>query len=178
MFVTGHKSLQSLSMYQRVKADEKMMMGMSLAYSLVNPIEVQSALQEIPNFDVDEPVPFPLPAMAVQDEKEETFRQAEGTDPTLQNFLPVEKALQPYVKNKNQKESDFNFDLMEIITEVNDEELMLAATQIETEYEKGMTTSKTAVIKKSGNATEMAASPFANCRIGSIGTININIYKQ
>ena len=40
MSVTGHKSIQSLCIYQRVKEDEKLMMGMSLTYSLLNPKEV------------------------------------------------------------------------------------------------------------------------------------------
>lgn len=40
MSVTGHKSIQSLAIYQRVKDDEKMMMGMSLTYSLLHPEEI------------------------------------------------------------------------------------------------------------------------------------------
>lgn len=40
MSVTGHKSLQSLGIYQRVKEDEKMMMGMSLMFNLLKPEEV------------------------------------------------------------------------------------------------------------------------------------------
>lgn len=35
MSITGHKSIQSLSIYQQVKGDEKMMMGMSLIYLLL-----------------------------------------------------------------------------------------------------------------------------------------------
>ena len=41
MSITGHKSIQSLAIYQRVKEDEKMMMGMSLMYSLLRPVDVQ-----------------------------------------------------------------------------------------------------------------------------------------
>ena len=71
MSVTGHKSLQSLSMYQRVKADEKMMMGMSLAYSLFNPIEAKNALQDAPDFETEEPTPHPI-----------TSPEKHGLDPT------------------------------------------------------------------------------------------------
>ena len=46
MSVTGHKSVNSLAMYQRVKSDEKMMMGMSLAYNLIHPEEVYDKLQQ------------------------------------------------------------------------------------------------------------------------------------
>ena len=58
MSVTGHKSIQYLCIYQRVKEDEKLMMDMSLTYSLLNPKEVrevkealqkQRQLQEIQN---------------------------------------------------------------------------------------------------------------------------------
>lgn len=44
MSVTGHKSINSLAIYQRVKEDEKLMMGMSLTYCLLNPEEVQRIL--------------------------------------------------------------------------------------------------------------------------------------
>ena len=37
MSISGHWSLSSLAIYQRVKADEKLMMGMSLTYSVFQP---------------------------------------------------------------------------------------------------------------------------------------------
>ena len=46
MAITGHKSIQSLGIYQRVKADEKLMMGMSLTYSLFRPPEVAKIVQD------------------------------------------------------------------------------------------------------------------------------------
>lgn len=39
MSVTGHKSIESLAIYQRVQADEKLMMGMWLTYNLLHPKE-------------------------------------------------------------------------------------------------------------------------------------------
>ena len=93
-------------------------------------------------------------------------------------MLPLESALQPYVPPaQNEQNNDFNFDLMEIINDVNDEDLLIAATQMEKQYETKQTSAKTALIKKK-NQPEMQPAPFANCKIGSIGTININIYKQ
>ena len=41
MSVTGHKSLQSLAIYERVHANEKLSMGMSLTYSLLKPEETR-----------------------------------------------------------------------------------------------------------------------------------------
>ena len=58
MSITGHKSIQSLCIYQRVKEDEMLMMGLSLTYLLLHPKEVtevkaalrrQMGLQEIEN---------------------------------------------------------------------------------------------------------------------------------
>ena len=41
MAVSGHQSLQSLALYTRVRDDEKLMMGMKLAYSLLKPEEAR-----------------------------------------------------------------------------------------------------------------------------------------
>lgn len=52
MAVTGHKCVQSLALYQRVEADEKMMMGMWLTYNLYNPneaIKIRATMQELYN---------------------------------------------------------------------------------------------------------------------------------
>ena len=46
MSITGHKSMQSLAIYQHVKEDEKMMMGMSLMYSLLIPTDVARVIRE------------------------------------------------------------------------------------------------------------------------------------
>ena len=171
MSVTGHKSLQSLSMYQRVKADEKMMMGMSLAYSLINPVEVQNALEDVPNFETEDPTPArQIIASADQDEKH-------AQDPFGKNLIPLETAVQPYIPQENMAEGDMDFNLMEIINEVNDEDLMIAATQMEKEYENRVMSTKTAVVRRN-QSSDVATNPFSNCKIGSIGTININIYKK
>ena len=46
MLVTGHKSILSLTIYQKVCEDDELSMGISLAYSLLHPSEV-SRLQDI-----------------------------------------------------------------------------------------------------------------------------------
>ena len=46
MSVTSHKSIQSLTIYQKVHEDEKLSVGISLTYSLLHPNEVQY-LQDI-----------------------------------------------------------------------------------------------------------------------------------
>ena len=49
MAVTGHKSVNSLAMYQRVESNEKLMMGISLQYSLINAEEVYNKTQDEKN---------------------------------------------------------------------------------------------------------------------------------
>ena len=39
MSITGHKSIESLAMYQKVQEDEKLKMGMSLMFHLFQPGE-------------------------------------------------------------------------------------------------------------------------------------------
>ena len=78
-------------MYQRVKADKKMMMGMSLAYSLFNPVGVNKALQDATNFDVQEPTPDPTTLLHQENQQEK-----QASDATAQNLLPLDTARQPY----------------------------------------------------------------------------------
>ena len=61
MSISGHKSLESLAIYQKVTSDEKMMMGMSLTYSLLRP-------EEITKFTIQQGIqqPIQLPAIAPQ----------------------------------------------------------------------------------------------------------------
>ena len=58
MSVTGYKSIESLAIYQKVRADEKLMMGMSLTYSLLHPDEVCNvqALPQQVNTNVKNPI--------------------------------------------------------------------------------------------------------------------------
>ena len=145
---------------------------MSLAHSSLNPNEVFIALQDAKNFEVENPTPELPQAVMLQ-----TETLPSDAESIAQNLLPLKFALQPFI-NQNDKQDEVNFDLMEIISEVNNEDLMLSAMQMETEYQSHKSTSKTAVIKKQEAPPEMAASPFVHCRIGSIGTININIFTS
>ena len=42
MSVSGHKSVESLAIYQQVHEDEKMMMGLCLTYSLLHPQQAKN----------------------------------------------------------------------------------------------------------------------------------------
>ena len=65
MAVTGHKSMQSLAIYQRVQDDEKLLMGIKLTYVLRHPEEAQQLmLANMPNDENIEPNRQALPAPA------------------------------------------------------------------------------------------------------------------
>ena len=69
-------------------------------------------------------------------------------DPANKNLLPLENALVPYQPPTN--DQDINFDLMEVIADAqHDEDLVIAATQMEAKYNA----------TKSTKATVMGARP-------------------
>ena len=179
MSVSGHKSIESLSLYQRVNEDEKMMMGFCLTYSLLNPYNARKAIQTAPDQQNMKTLPSTLCHQTPQKLpiSPEEFKQA----------APIENAVVPYNPALQQnptvpQPSNPQFDLMELLSEtideVNDKDLVMAAT----ECEQAMvpvtkitttTTSNTSVMKRINPQTT-----FTNCSFGSIGTLNIHIHKN
>ena len=141
---------------------------MSLAYSLYNAKEVSNALEDVEDF-INPPQTEPpklIPTIPFN-----------ADPPQAQNFIPTKSAIQPY--NPPQDEA-MDFDLLAIINDIDENQMVLAASQMEQKLFTNITvkTNKetTTMIKASSNA--QYPSPLANCRIGLIGTININIYKN
>ena len=157
MAVTGHKSVNSLAMYQRVKGDEKLMMGMSLAYNLMNPQEVYEKLQ----------IPIqPKPAIAPPQPSPQLQIKVPNAQPTASNMqmVPVADGNAP---------ANSSFDLLDFINYASDDEILLAATQMEEQYtSEKMTT--TTIVKKSPKKS-IPVPFFTGCKIG---TINIHIHKN
>ena len=127
MAVTGHKSLQSLAIYQRVKSDEKMMMGMSLMYNLLKPEDVMVECN--PTFD--QPPPQQLSSIQFPNGTENKA----DLDVHKENVIPKEcNALQPYQQptGLNTSANNIYFDILEFIANTeDDDQLVLAATQVE-----------------------------------------------
>ena len=128
MAITGHKSINSLAMYQHVKEDEKMMMGMSLAYSLFHPQEVQDQLETFEVKELSQPnacLAIESPPPPVQNEPlGKKFKE----NPTSENTIV------PYTPPATEQNME-HFDILNFINDVNDEEILLAATQMEKHYE-------------------------------------------
>ena len=189
--VSGHKSLDSLAIYQRVQSDEKLMMGMCLTFSLLKPddalllsknieVEDKETIQEKPQPKALPPAP--TAALAVMTPETSNYFASPNN---LQQPLPLENALVSYVP---QQEEASNFDLLSLIADVEndeipDEDLLLAATQYEQSVQNvsapvpqtttNTSTTTTSYMRRSNQPTQ-----FTNCTIGSIGTINIHIHKH
>ena len=188
MAVTGHKSVNSLAMYQRVQPNEKLLMGASLAFNLLRPVMVYHNTKDTSKNrlqDIRTGVP------AITSENSETAVTPITPEPnTPMPLVPINPVANvpnvaqndiPYEQNSN----EIDFDLLEFISDVNDDEIVLAATQVEqalAETESSKTTSSTTttkkIMKKSVPETTGSMASFTNCRIGSIGTVNIHIHKN
>ena len=188
MSISGHKSLESLAIYQKVASDEKMMMGMSLMYSLLCPEEVAKLVNptaEIPPIG-SAPVNVPQPVIQQNALPAPEYICPIQPSASLVSNLPMDN---PNEKQKTSTEivpfnatdtdqniNDMDFNLSEIINEFqemeDDNELLIQASQ---QAEKSVMVTKksssTALIKK----TPPPIPTFGNCKIGNI---NINIYKN
>ena len=95
-------------------------------------------------------------------------------------MLSLEFALEPYqASNKDQDQNqnrDLNFDLLQLITDAkDDQELVLAVTQIENQTSHP-TTSRMAMMAKRNSPRKPKV--FSGCTFGNIGTLNIHIHKS
>lgn len=144
MSVTGHKSIESLAIYQCVKEDEKLMMGMSLTYCLLKPEEVQrilaAAAAKSNNNEENlalEPPPNKIPAIGLPQEAIprnalQAIAPPEMNSPqqcalgAQQNEVSsLQNALVPYKGNTSNaaeghalpQEEDIDFNLAEMLSE-------------------------------------------------------------
>ena len=186
MSVSGHKSIDSLAIYQRVKSDEKLMMGMCLTFSLMRP-EDAIVMKNTTNQDnTTQNVPA-LPAPPIQQPTTTLAVVLPQPNIDLGNqLIPLESAISPFTLQEQNENDDF--DLMSLLQEVEnddltDEQLVLAATQCEAQVPENdnlrpavpfTTTTTTALMRKVTNP----APTFTNCTFGTIGTVNIHIHKH
>lgn len=192
MSVTGHRSIQSLAIYQRVQADEKLRMGMCLTYSLFHPHqalqikqamiqEIEEAQQDRQDFEPPGPQPLCAPILpALPPVPIATTPQQDAAQPQIPSLdsalVPCD---QPHTSNtENNTPTVPDFDISKIIQEFqnsnDDEDLLLAATQIEKEN----FTSKTTMMKKTSSPNIHPRQVFQNCSFGNIGSINIHVHKH
>ena len=172
MAVSGHRSVNSLSVYKKVSDEEKITMGLAMTHYLqghqvtVNP-PVQQQICPIapkpvpPSAALGAPLPIPViqPTNAQQEKHKETYTSRE-----IVQFEPEDPLLQ----------SDFAEDLdFDVNAVLNDIEQNVAISQIDTVTNKATTIQ--CQTKKKGSPTIPI---FNNCKIGSIGNIHFHIHKN
>ena len=173
MVITDHKSVESLAVYERVKEDEKLMMGMCLTYSLFNPekaIMIQNNIEVNNENDMQAIIAPPI----------QNIPATPSPQKQIKELIPLENAIAPYQPPKN--DNSPSFDLMQLIADVEKEEipdceLLLAATQCEQSVmtpDTNNTTRTTSVMKRANNPVPT----FSGCTFGPIGTLNIHIHKS
>ena len=193
MSVSGHKSLDSLAIYQKVASNEKLIMGMSLTYSLMHPEEVlrlnSNPTQAPPARaiapiaapqQISEPIlasPAPSTSVISTPSKQVNTPDITSSNEITTSLPTPHNALLP-VPDVNPS-SDLNFNIAELLKDfedMDDDEMLIQATQ-QAEMnviQKTAMTTTTSVIRK--NTTAPSQMPnFMNCKIANI---NINIYKQ
>ena len=186
MSVTSHKSIQSLAIYQKVKADEKLNMGISLMYNLLNPedaLQIHEKMRNDHQNPADEQPALEPPPKKLAIEAKQNQPERHTLDPKNTNILPLDTALQPYKPPEpaGTISSVPDFDLMQIISEIeNDEEgdndIIMAATQFEAQNYGNAVSSTKFLAKKT--SPKKYVNTFAGYKFGNIGTLNIYINKN
>lgn len=172
MSVTGHKSMESLAIYQRVAEDEKLMMGMWLTYNLLHPNEALALqTQNEPNQQEITPAEQPALPPLPTDLANLQMVPVNPANPTMSREQPIAQA-----GPSQQAPPSPDFDLQALLQEFNDDdtinnEVVVAAQQVEHQY----SIQRTAMVKKIASPRRNQVPSFSNCKIG---TVNINIYKQ
>ena len=110
MSVTGHKSVQSLTIYQRVQEPKKLEMGNVLHTSLMTPdaLLAVTAKDTNPNMRAIEQAPAPSNISKITKNKDEQ---------------PKEDAIIPFEPNFDEHDDVPDFDLLSYIADIQNEEL-------------------------------------------------------
>ena len=144
MSVTGHKSVNSLAMYQRVNGNEKLMMGMSLAYNLYYPAVVQQQMHSFTKAQREE-IKYPhrqaVKAPVATPSPHQPNISAIATVNTAQAILPEEPTQNEVIPFENNKMDQVDFDILDFMNDNNDKDIVLAATQMEHEFACATTSS-------------------------------------
>ena len=148
MAVTGHRSVNSLSIYKKVSDNEQISMGTAMTSFLQNQPPQRQAIKSGQQLAI-----APKPNEQV-DPKNKEIVQYEPEDPLLSEEF-------------NQ---DIDFDVGSILQEI--EQNNMSCTQRENTTSTSMTVQKQ-TIRKSPNIPI-----FQNCKIGSIGQIHFHIHKN
>ena len=174
MSVTGHRSVSSLAVYQKVSENEKLMMGMSMTcYLQSNELRgVQaSASNQLPTIQQHPHPPPPIPrAIApkpVQPLQPPVIQPVPAQGKEIVQYEPEDPLL------KEDFAQDLNFDVNELLNNIEEEIAISQVANVTTVTTTTTTTYEKHLVKKSPQIPL-----FSNCKIGSIGNIHIHLHKE
>ena len=186
MSVTGHHSLNSLAIYEKVSTNKKLTMGLCMNYylctdNLVNAIQVadkpqiankkQQAIlpKGAPSATVSRPLQ-PIHQNIVLPPNPITTNVVVETPKEQNLIVPYEEPEDPFTQHEDMLS---DFDLMEYVANLQEEEeTVLQKTQQSMTISNEIATKSTSVQQKTTKRSPNIPM-FSNCKIGSI-TININ----
>ena len=165
MSVTGHRSLNSLAVYQKVSQNEKLQMGLAMNLYLQRDLQpslppVQQTLRPI----APKPVTSTASASTSSNQTVEKYTKNDTPDQQLVRYEPEDPLLQDDFPD------DMNVDVQALLQDI--EQDTFSITQVETNTSSSMTLQRQTV-KKSPNVPI-----FNNCKIGSIGNLHIHVHKN
>ena len=123
MSLTGHKSTTSLAIYQKVNSDEKLRMGFALGYALVNNNipQLHNPEQILPIKNQEVRIPQPLPAIAIQHQN-----VVENKENVTEENALVPFHYEPEDPLQDVRSDVPNFDLMELLSDVQNDEITVS----------------------------------------------------
>ena len=162
MSLTGHKSMSSLAIYQKVNSNEKLRMGFTLGINQPNPAIPRMPVQAPPIQQNPPPLPT-IPTVAAIQSAPQIVQNKENVTET--------NALVPFHYEAEDPLADAtvpSFDIMEILDDVQNEE-MIAESQVASKC-NNVEVSKQQIVKKTSPKVPMM---FSGCTINSNVTINL-----
>ena len=161
MSVSGHRSINSLSVYKKVSDQEKIAMGMAMNHY------IHTGQQQIMNN-----INIPKPSAALGAPPKE--KESEIVTPNTDKQPSTSKEIIQYKPEDPLLQEDFNqdmdFDVSEMLNEI---EKNVAFSQVQSANNVS-TTVQCQTKKKSSPSIPL----FNNCKIGTIGNIHIHFHKH
>ena len=156
MSVTGHRSINSLSVYKKVSDQEKIQMGQAISAYLQSDAPQQGQILHVPTIAIG------APPQVKAIENQQNTKEKENTNREVVQYEPEGPLL---AADFNE---DLDFDVGSILNEIENNNIQYTQRESST----SMTVQKQ-TIRRSPNVPI-----FQNCKIGSIGIIHLHIHKN
>ena len=162
MSVNGHKSVQSLAIYQKTDDKKKREMGDVLAQAMSTP---DDEIQRKRFKSITGPQPrLALPAPTVEDRNREISDRNQQQQ-VVQQKQNADASIVPFEANVNQPQQAPSFDLLDLINSVIEDEEKEKQPENAAQTQSNNTISTTST---TNNINNVPRSMFSNCTIGNV----------